>query len=262
MKTSTSTPASAFTPNQPQVSSASLKDQDMEAWRKYKQTKSTQDRNALLSRFSGAINSQVNKWAGPVPREVLTNQAKILAIKSFDTYQENMGTALATHVINNLAPISRTVYTYQNTARLPENLTLKMHSFQAANEHLASMLGRDATTDELRDELGWTGSEINRIKDYNRKDLVESVGNINDGFFSTEEDADEALLAALYYDMLPNEKRLFELTTGYNGVRKRSSPEIMKELNISQAQLSYQKTQMKNKIQNYMNRSRNVFKQH
>jgi DNA-directed RNA polymerase specialized sigma subunit len=236
--------------------SKSVKDQDLEAWRKYRQSRSTQNRNELLSRFSGAISSQVNKWQGSVPREVLTNQAKILAIKAFDTYEENKGTALATHVINNIAPISRTVYTYQNTARLPENLTLRMHSFNAANEHLGSMLGRDPTTNELRDELGWTGTEITRIRDYNRRDLIESVGGVNDGFFTTEEDADEAVLAALYYDLLPQEKRLFELTTGYNGARKRSNPEIMKELGLSQAQLSYQKSQMKNKIQNYLNRSR------
>ena len=236
--------------------SQNLKDDDLEAWRKYKKTRSTYDRDILLSRFRGAIESQVNKWAGPVPREVLSNQSKILAIKAFDSYQEGMGTALATHVINNLAPISRTVYTYQNTARLPENLTLKMHSYQAANEHLSSMFGRDPTTDELRDELGWNGTEINRIKDYNRKDLVESVGGVTDGFFSTETDADEAVLAALYFDLLPQEKRLFELVTGYNGVSKRSNPEIMKELNINQAQLSYQKTQLKNKIQNYMQKAK------
>ena len=240
-------------------SSSSLKDQNLVAWRKYKQTKSVQDRNALLKRFDGAIQSVVNKWSGPVPREVLTNEAKILAIKALDSYTEGRGTALATHVINNIQPISRTVYTYQNTARLPENLTLRMHSFTAANQHLESMLGRSPTTDELHDELGWTNSEINRIKDYNRKDLVESVGNVAGDFFSMADDADDAMLAALYFDLLPQEKRLFELVTGYNGVKKRSNPEIMKELNISQAQLSYQKTQLKTKIENYMNRARNRF---
>ena len=240
--------------------SKSVKEQDIELWKSYKSSRSTQDRNELLGRFKGVIESQVNKWAGPVPREVLSTEAKILAIKAFDSYQEGMGTALSTHVVNNLAPISRTVYTYQNTARLPENLTLKMHSFNAANEHLGSSLGRAPTTDELRDELGWNSSEINRIKNYSRRDLVESTGVPGDGFFSSSQDSEDSLLAAMYYDFLPQEKTLFEMITGYNGAPKLANPEICRRLGITQSQLSYQKTQLKNKIDAYMTRSSNLFK--
>jgi len=87
-----------------------FKDEDLALWEQYKRTKSSVDRANLLRRFDPVIQSQVNKWAGPVPRDVLVNEAKLLAVKAFDSYDPSKGAALATHVTNNLAPISRIVY--------------------------------------------------------------------------------------------------------------------------------------------------------
>jgi len=227
-----------------------FKDDDFTLWQTYQKSKSPQDKQFLLNRMDPLIQSQISKFKGVVPDEVLTNQAKVLASKALDTYNPDKGTALGTHVVNNIAPISRTIYTHQNTARLPENLTLKMRSYQNAEEELTSRLGREPTTDELQDELGWTGTEINRIKQYNRKDLVESAGEVSGDFFHSDDVDEDSELAAIFYSLTPNEKGLFEDLTGYNGARKLSTPEILEKHGLTQAQLSYKKTLLTRKIDN------------
>ena len=225
----------------------------MLAWNKFMQTGKSTHRNALLKRMSPLIHKQVHKWSGAVPPSVLNNEAKILTLKAFSTYDPKKGTALSTHVVNNLAPLSRVVYSYQNAARLPENITLKVQAYQQAKEYLVSVHGREPTMDELHQELGWPTIEIQRVQRSEVRDLVESVGGVNATFFSGREDSEADLLAALYFDLTPNEKKLFELTTGYNNTRKLNNTEIMKKLRQTQAQLSYNKSLLTKKIDRFMN---------
>jgi len=230
------------------------KNKDIELWNQYTAYKRPEDQAALLNQFAPIIHGQVNKWAGPVPRTVLSNEAKLLALKAFDTYDPNRGTALATHVTNNLAPISRIVYTHQNTARLPENITLKVSAYKQAVDKLLTLKGRDPMVDELHQELGWPVNEINRIQSYLTKDLVESQGGLSDSFYSNNEDSEADMMSAIYYDLSPTEKQLMEHTTGYNGKPKLSNPQIMRAMGLTQAQLSYQRTLLTRKINKLLGR--------
>jgi DNA-directed RNA polymerase specialized sigma subunit len=225
------------------------KQRDLELWEKYKASKSPMDRDALLKHLEPLIHRQVNKWAGPVPRNTLLTQAKLLAAKSLDTYDPSKGTALSTHVVNGMNPISRTVYTYQNTARMPENITLKQNTYNAAKDHLVTTLGRDPSVDELHGTLGWNVNELNRMETYTRKDMVESVGGLNDTFYSGNASIEDDILASVFFSLTPDEKQLFEHTTGYNGKPVLNNDQLIKKLGISQAQLSYRKTLLTNKLQ-------------
>lgn len=228
-------------------------DNDLEMWREYKRNPTPQNRDKLVKQFDGVIHTQVNKWAGPVSRDVLMNEARLLAVKAFDSYNENSGASLATHLTNQLLPLSRIVYTYQNTARMPENVTQKVHTFNTANNMLKISLGREPTTDELHSELGWSASEITRIRDYNKRDLMESGPAVSGDFYKkNRDDEDDVVLGGIYFELTPDEKKLFEYTTGYNGAPVLTNPEIMKKLNLTQAQLSYKKTQLKNRIDQIM----------
>ena len=240
----------SFTP-----ANASFKDKDLELWQQYKISKSPKALGDLLNRMDPVIQSTVNKWSGSISRQALLNEAKLLAIKAFDSYDPNKGTALATHLVGNLAPISRIVYTYQNTARLPENITLKLHTYHSALEHLKSTHGREPSTDELHQELGWSAAELNRLKTYQRADLMESGPAVKgEMFYSTKDDDDDDLLSAIYFDLLPDEKKLMEMVTGFNGHKQMNNTEIIEATGMSQAQLSYKKTQLVNKINNALHR--------
>jgi DNA-directed RNA polymerase specialized sigma subunit len=225
-----------------------VKSKDLQLWEKYKASKSAIDKDALLKHLDPLIQKQVNKWAGNIPRNALETEAKMLASKGIDTYSTDRGAALSTHIVNSMAPLSRMVYTYQNTARIPENIMLKLNQYNSVKDHLVTTLGRDPNVAELHQELGWGVNEINRIDNYVRKDLVESVGGLNDTFYDGNGGVEEDTLASIYFSLMPNEKKMFEYMTGYNGKPVLSNPELMKELGLSQAQLSYQRTLLKNKI--------------
>ena len=228
---------------------------DLLLWEEYRRTKSPQARDKLLRRFDGVINSAVNKWAGPVPRQVLLSEDRMMAVKAFDSYNPKSGAALATHVTNHLKPLSRIVYTYQNTARIPENTAMRISAYNTAVENLKAFTGREPTTDELHQELGWSATDIARVRDYNRRDLVESGPTVEGSFFNNnDDDESDLVLAGVYAELLPEEKTLFELITGFNGRPAMSNAQIMKKMNWSQAQLSYKKSLLTKKIQSIQKR--------
>lgn len=238
---------------------AGFKNDDLAIWNEYKRNPTPLNRQALLRRFDGLIQNQVNKWSGPVSRDVLLNEAKLLAAKAFDNYNPASGAALATYLTSQLLPLSRIVYTYQNAARMPENITQKINTFQNANNTLTITLGREPTTDELHTELGWTAPEITRIRDYNRRDLVESGPAVSGDFFGrNNNDEDDMLLGAIYFELSPDEKRLFEATTGYNGARIMKNGELTQLFGITQAQLSYRKEQLRKRIAGLLERQKRI----
>lgn len=235
---------------------AQFTDGDMAAWHEYKRSPTPDNRSKLLKRFDGVIQNQVNRWSGPVSRDVLLNEAKLLAVKAFDSFNPNAGASLATHLTNQLLPLSRIVYTYQNAARMPENVTQKISTFNTANETLKLTLGREPTTDELHTELGWAASDITRIRDYNHRDLVESGPALAGDFHRhNQDDEDDMLLGAIYFELTPQEKRLFEHTTGYNGARVMKNPELMQVFGVTQPKLSYMKEQLRKRIDTLLRRS-------
>jgi DNA-directed RNA polymerase specialized sigma subunit len=238
---------------------AQFADADTAAWQEYKRNPTSVNRSKLLKRFDGLINAQVNKWSGPVARDVLMNEARLLAVKAFDNFNPASGASLATYLTNQLLPLSRVVYTYQNAARMPENITQKINTFNTANDMLKITLGREPTTDELHSELGWSASDITRIRDYNRRDLIESGPAVSGDFYAVnKDDEDDMLLGAIYFELSPEEKRLFEYTTGYNGAKVLSNPELTKKLGITQAQLSYRKVQLRNRIEQLLSKQSRI----
>lgn len=226
---------------------------DLELWQQYKLTKASADRAALLKQLDNLIQNQVNKWAGPVPREVLLNEARTLAIKAFDSYDTSKGVLLSTHVTNNLAPLSRIVYTHQNTIRVPENIVMKINSYINAKDHLVTLYGRDPTTDELHQHTGFTAKDIAKFEQALTHNLVESAGQVSGDFYTTHDDIDTDLLDAVYFDLAADEKVLFEALTGYNHKPKLTTKQILDKLNINQAKLSYRKTLLNNKIHRLLN---------
>lgn len=238
-------------------------DKDLELWEQWNKTKSPYDLQKVVDRMDPIIRSAAMRLSGgTIGQDVLLAKSKLFAVQAIKSYDPKKGVALATHITNGIAPLHRVVYTHQNTARLPENITLKLNQYNTAKDFMLSNLGREPTVEELHQELGWSASEIKKLESYQRKDLIESLNNTGDAF--GKEDFDDDLIAAIYYDLSTQEKKLFEYTTGY-GSYKRSNPEIMKLLNLTQPQLSYQKVLLTKKIQDlihksgYQNRSLNIY---
>ena len=238
------------------IMTQNYRDKDMEAWNSYRTFPSPENRSALLRRFDGVINSQVNKWAGPVPRETLLMEARAHAAKAIDPYDPAKGAALATHVANAIKPISRTVYTYQNAVRAPENVTRAIGAYKQSLETLTDEKGRAPNDEELAAELGWEKEFLDRVKRYDYREFVESQP-VAGGQFGTKEDYlldDELILESLFRSLSDEEKLIFSSLTGYGDAPIHSNGWLAQQLGVSPSQITARKDALARKITNFLNR--------
>jgi hypothetical protein len=219
------------------------KSEDLRLWQQWRRTQSSADLQALLTQLQPVINQQVNRWSGTLARDTLETQAKILAVGAIKGFNPDAGTALATHVTNQLQKLSRTVYTHSQAARLPEHKVIGMVSFHAAQEHLKGELGHDPSTAELADHMGWGNERVQEFqRAYGRKEMLGS-GEFNPATFPVA-DQHDPIVSFVYHDMAPPQQRLFEHITGFGGKEPLSNQEIMKRHKLTQGQLSYQKRKL------------------
>lgn len=215
-----------------------LKNEDQAAWEAWRSNRTDMNLQKLLQQMNPIIQNEVNRWAGAVARPVLETEAKNLAVEAFQTFNPDMGAALATHLTNRLKKLSRMAYSYQSISRMPEYQMLKYQTFNNTKSVLADNLGREPTVDELADELGWSRSALTRFQTSLRKEFLES-GTPPPIFDKNEED--DGMVAFVYHDLPPLQQKIFEFSTGWGGAPQLDSKAIMKKLKLSQGQLSYQK---------------------
>jgi DNA-directed RNA polymerase specialized sigma subunit len=214
--------------------------EDYELWEEWRKSKDPQVLTSLLDRLNPLIHREVVKWGSAVPRVALESKARGLTVQALDTYDPNKGAAIGTHVASRLRKLSRFVYPYQNVARLPENKQLLYNTFTVAKNKVFDTVGREATTDELVDELGWTPKKVSDFqRSFERRELVES-----EGAFSDDDPMGDNLVDFYYHGLAPMDKSLFEDVTGYGGKPILNNAQIMKKHNLTQGQLSYQKRKL------------------
>lgn len=218
--------------------------QDLELWRQWKSTNDPEHLKQLLDRMNPLVQREVQKWGAAVPREALESKGRLLTVQALKTYDPNRGAALGTHVTSRLRKLSRDVYPYQNVARLPENKQLLYNTFQIATNNLVDQHGREPTTDELADELGWAPRKVADFqKSFARRELVESAGA-----FMEEGSADEGLVDFYHHGLAPNDKLMFEDIIGYKGRPAMNNAQLMKKYAMTQGQLSYKKRKFINDL--------------
>jgi len=224
-----------------------MREADFEAWKTWKSSPTDFNLQQILNRLDPLIQSEVNRWSGALARPLLEIEAKRLAVEAIQSFSPTGGAALGTHIMNRLKKLSRISYTHQNIARIPEYQTLKFHTFNVAKSSLEDQLGRQPTTDELSDNLGWSQSYIERFQKSMRKEFIESGEPVP--MFTDSQQNDGGMVDFVFNDLSPVQKKLFEHTTGYGGAKVLDNPGIMKKLKLTQGQLSYQKRLLVNHIE-------------
>jgi len=221
------------------MTAANAKQTDLELWRKWKKSQSPDDLQALLNQMRPIIMREVVKWSASLSTSLLEAEGKRLAVEAFHTYDPNAGAALSTYVASRLPKLSRLVYSNQNTARLSETQALLFHTYNRAKSELTDTHGRDPTSVELADHLGWSQKKLTAFqRQANRKEFIESEDHPESG------GAEDHLTDYIFHDLTPLQQQVFELKTGYNGKPQLSGAAICKQLNITQGQLSYQLSQI------------------
>jgi hypothetical protein len=120
---------------------------------------------------------------------------------------------------------------------MSETKALGFHAYTSAYTELKDTHGREPTNLELADHLGWSPKRVGDFqRQATRKEFVESEEHPDSG-----EDGEDYLVDFIYHDLTPMQQKIFEHSSGYRGAPILSGKEMMKKLNITQGQLSYQK---------------------
>lgn len=210
---------------------------DLELWQEWKKTKRPEVLTTLLTRLQPLIYREVSKWQATVPPAVLESKGRLLTVQALEEYNPNRGAAIGTHVTSRLRKLSRSVYPYQNVARLPENQQLFFNTFTIAQNKLLDETGRDPTTEELADELKWSVKKVGDFRrSFERRELVESEGSQLESF-----DEQSPLVDFFYHGLTPEDKLMFEDITGYGGKSRKNNTQLCKQYKLTQGQLSYKK---------------------
>lgn len=213
-----------------------VKSRDQELWAKWKRTQNPADLQLLLNQMEPIIAREVGRWSNSMSRSLLESEGKRLAVEAFQTYDPKQGTALSTYVASRLPKLSRLTYSHMNAARMSETTVMGFHAYNTGLNELRDQHGREPTHDELADHLGWSPKKLTSFQQQSqRKEFVESEEHPDN------ETSEDHLVDFIYHDLTPQQKKIFEYTTGYGGGKKKSGQEIMKELSLTQGQLSYHK---------------------
>lgn len=213
-----------------------VKSKDQELWARWKRTQSPADLQALLTQMSPIIAREVNRWSNSMSRSLLESEGKRLAVEAFQTYDPRQGTALSTYVASRLPKLSRLTYSHLNAARMSETQAMLFHTYNSGLNALRDEHGREPTHTELADHLAWSPKKLTAFQQQaQRKEFVESEEHPDD------DNSEDHLVDFIYHDLPPQQKKIFEYSTGYGGAPKKSGQAMMKELALTQGQLSYQK---------------------
>jgi DNA-directed RNA polymerase specialized sigma subunit len=217
-------------------------EKDVELYKTWSQTRAPLDLEKLVKQLDPLIQSEVNKRAGSLSRNVLELQAKSLAVKAIKSYQPTLGIKLSTHVVNQIQKLSRMNYAHKDAARIPEHSMTLHTTFTAAQEDFMAENGREPSTEELADALRWSPKKVEQLRtQFGRSELVESKDSPSELFVPYEHDAS---IGYAYYSMSPRQQQIFEHTTGYQGNPILNNTKIMKKLSITQGVLSYEKNKI------------------
>jgi len=217
--------------------------EEYEAWRR-RPTK--ENLNKVLDKSKSIIISEAMKWSKGLSSELIIPKAEALAIQAIKTYNPKSGTALSTHIVNNLQPLSRLAYKYQAAVRLPEHKLFKKFEFDRVRRELFMELSREPTIDEIAERLRWSRAAVARMAKATVKG--EGIETIDLPLFHAAPSID---IDYIYHSLSPIQQKVFQYSTGYMGSPIKSTREIAKLFKISEPAVYRLKTSIADVIKQY-----------
>lgn len=220
------------------------------SWQKKKNKK---EFSKIMDSLSPIINYEVNRWTkgGTVPRSAIELQARSLVANSLHTYDPKKA-SVSTFVVNQMKPISRTVYSTQNLGKIPEARIAMIGSFKVAKNQLHNELGRDPSTVEIAEHMKLPIKTISLLE---RELLSErSSTSLTDSLYSGKGDFHASeLLENLYYSSGEPERVVLEHLTGLHGKKKLPSmSSIAKKTGLTAYQVRTSRETLKKTIGDHL----------
>lgn len=233
---------------------ASQRDEDLQAWQQWNITRDGLDLQKLMKRMEGIIISNVSKWRVRVPRSSLRAEAERLSFRAFETYNpNNFGHAsLATHVSIWLRKLHSFASRYGDIGKRPEDRFSGARRFNEGESHLKTQLKRDPTAAEVADFLKIPVREVGRY----RLEQIQSLTERNPTELSSIKAIDPTkryAIEAVYYDLGPEEKLVYEYLLGRGGrIKTESTGEIARLTGMTASKVSRLKKKIAKKLEVFL----------
>jgi DNA-directed RNA polymerase specialized sigma subunit len=231
-----------------------LVDQDLDLWKTWRE--SNEDPNhlrPLMSQFRGMIRQNVNNWSKidmpPAVIQAEHNKQFLRALRTYDPDKGKLGTWVGHHLRN--AP-QRFLNTYQNPARIVETRTGAQRGiFDNAVATLDDQLGREPTSQELAEHLGWALPEVERARSEGRAAWYSSSAPFGLDPATNMPSRATEIARFIKPELSPEEALVWEYTTGEGGKPQLRPGEIAKQLNMSPSKVSRLRNAIAEKIKKY-----------
>lgn len=178
-------------------------------------------KNELIQRYRPMLRHKIRAYSrAPVPQAALQGEAMRLLLHAIDRYDPAKGVKFKTFLDHNLRGLYRYTARAKNVARIPEHQTLQISRFKNVKSILESKKGREPTAHEVADALAWSPAQVTKMETaLNRRDIAASGIEAMHGKERLEEKMED-LMEYEYFEMMPEEKLVFDYTLGKHGKPK------------------------------------------
>lgn len=224
-----------------------MSDKDTQAWVSWKSSPTDANFNALVKRFEAIINKEVQKWrGGTMPLPLMRIEGFKIVGEAVKNYDPSVKVKLSTYITSQLQKLKRYGYKNQNVLYIPESRVIKVRSYKDAQAHLTETLGRSPSTGETADYLGWSRSEVSRLENELRSDLI--AEHQFDAGVKSEVTPMDFKLNYVFNDLNPRQQVVFEHTLGLNGKTEKPAEQIAKLLKTTPTEVFKLREQIARKI--------------
>jgi hypothetical protein len=191
----------------------------------------------LLKSLDPLIKSETTRrlsgLGGSISAIALKNELRNATVRSLETFNPDKA-QLTTHVINNFKRITDFVAANRNSKYMAREHVDKFQEFNSARTEIAEEQGREPTTQELQNRLGWSAKQIGRMQKGFGSEVFTDMGTDLENDYQAE-DPLQQVRGALHL-MRPNltqvQQQFADLHYPEEGVEQKSVASIARIMKI------------------------------
>jgi len=222
---------------------------EMELWAVYKKTGDSQALGQLVKMHIPQVEAVIRqKYSrANIPYSAIRAKGLSLVVDAINSYDPKYNRVLSSHTYDYLKKLHRFVDQQKQVARISEAQSGKVAPYLEATRYMTENLGREPSSRELSDELGWGIRDVNKLK---REITFETPTESWGGFAGiTHETYEDDTIDYVYkFDLTPEEQFIFEHSIGFQGAPVYKASDIAKRLSILPSQVSQRKRTIAEKI--------------
>ena len=215
------------------------KPQTSAAWSQWKASPTDTNFAAVFEEVKPIIDSAMTSFAGR--DESLRTRAHILTAEAIQSWDPKAGAALKTHVYSRLQRLQRFRSERGAAVRIPENVETDK---RMVARFISEYQDRQGVAPDLDEIIDGTSISKKRIMRTWTREYPEGSHSMDKGDLQAIKGKADVWRDYVYHDLDARGKKVFELTTGYNGSEIIPKTEIARRLQITPAAVSLRVNQI------------------